>query len=176
MSKNFSEVVSIFPQISVSSMYVYISFSLCFRLQICSLLHQRYQEFSSSLVQGLLKVFFPGKSGDDSEADRNLRAMKKRSSLKLLLELFYVGVTEDSGIFVNIIKDLTNVDHFKDRDATQTNLSLLASFARQGRTFLGLPQSGQELLDEVQYFFHLFLVPFLLLLVFSLPYYFYKFS
>ncbi|KAF7147240.1 hypothetical protein RHSIM_Rhsim03G0121600 [Rhododendron simsii] len=117
-------------------------------VQICSLLHQRYQEFSSSLVQGLLKVFFPGKSGDDSEADRNLRAMKKRSSLKLLLELFFVGVTEDSGIFVNIIKDLTSVDHLKDRDATQTNLSLLASFARQGRTFLGLPQSGQELLEE----------------------------
>ncbi|KAI8031976.1 Regulator of nonsense transcripts UPF2 [Camellia lanceoleosa] len=117
-------------------------------VQICSLLHQRYKDFSPSLVQGLLKVFFPGKSGDDLEVDKNLRAMKKRSTLKLILELYFVGVIEDSGIFINIIKDLTSIEHLKDRDATQTNLSLLASFVRQGRAFLGLPQSGQEILDE----------------------------
>ncbi|GMP22779.1 hypothetical protein CsSME_00000648 [Camellia sinensis var. sinensis] len=117
-------------------------------VQICSLLHQRYKDFSPSLVQGLLKVFFPGKSGDDLEADKNLRAMKKRSTLKLILELYFVGVIEDSGIFINIIKDLTSIEHLKDRDATQTNLSLLASFVRQGRAFLGLPQSGQEILEE----------------------------
>ncbi|XP_057981862.1 regulator of nonsense transcripts UPF2 isoform X1 [Malania oleifera] len=117
-------------------------------VQICSLLHQRYKDFSPSLVQGLLKVFFPGKSGDDLDADRNMRAMKKRSSLKLLVELYFVGVIEDSGIFINIIKDLTGVENLKDRDATQTNLSLLASFARQGRIFLGLPLSGQEIYEE----------------------------
>ncbi|KAL0290372.1 UNVERIFIED_CONTAM: Regulator of nonsense transcripts UPF2 [Sesamum calycinum] len=102
-------------------------------VQICSLLHQRYKDFSPSLVQGLLKVFAPGKSAEDLDADKNSRAMKKRSTLKLLLELYFVGVVEDSGIFVNIIKDLTSTEHLKDRDATQTNLSLLASFARQGR-------------------------------------------
>ncbi|KAL6980419.1 Regulator of nonsense transcripts upf2 [Sarracenia purpurea var. burkii] len=117
-------------------------------VQICSLLHQRYKDFSPSLIQGLLKIFFPGKSGEDLEADRNLRAMKKRSTLKLLLELYCVGVIEDSSIFVNIIKDLTSLEHLKDRDAAQTNLSLLASFARQGRSFLGLPLSGQEILEE----------------------------
>ncbi|OVA18186.1 MIF4G-like [Macleaya cordata] len=117
-------------------------------VQICSLLHQRYKDFSPSLIQGLLKVFFPGKSGDDLEADRSLKAMKKRSTLKLLLELYFVGVIEDAGIFVNIIKDLTSSDHLKDRDATSTNLSLLASFARQARIFLGLPQSGQEFHEE----------------------------
>ncbi|GFZ14825.1 regulator of nonsense transcripts UPF2 [Actinidia rufa] len=117
-------------------------------VQICSFLHQRYKDFSPSLTQGLLKAFFPGKSGDDLEVDKNLRAMKKRSTLKLLLELYFVGVIEDGGIFVNIIKDLTSAEHLKDREATQTNLSLLASFARQGRTLLGLPQSGQEILEE----------------------------
>ena len=113
------------------------------------MLHQRYKDFSPSLVQGLLKVFFPGKSGDDSDTDKNLKAMKKRSTLKLLLELYFVGVIEDSGIFVNIIKDLTSIEHLKDRDTTQTNLTLLASFARQGRIFLGLPLSGQEVYEEV---------------------------
>ncbi|XP_030932206.1 regulator of nonsense transcripts UPF2 [Quercus lobata] len=117
-------------------------------VQICSLLHQRYKDFSPSLTQGLLKVFFPGKSGDDLDADKNLKAMKKRSTLKLLLELYFVGVIEDSGIFMNIIKDLTNLEHLKDRDTTQTNMTLLASFARQGRIFLGLTFSGQEIHEE----------------------------
>ncbi|XP_059456237.1 regulator of nonsense transcripts UPF2 [Corylus avellana] len=117
-------------------------------VQICSLLHQRYKDFSPSLIQGLLKVFFPGKSGDDLDADRNLKAMKKRSTLKLLLELYFVGVIEDGGIFMNIIKDLTSLEHLKDRDTTQTNLTLLGSFARQGRIFLGLPLSGQEIHEE----------------------------
>ncbi|XP_059628243.1 regulator of nonsense transcripts UPF2 [Cornus florida] len=118
-------------------------------VQICSLLHQRYKDFAPSLIQGLLKIFFPGKSGDDLDTDRNSRAMKKRSTLKLLMELYFVGVIEDCGIFINIVKDLTAVEHLKDRDATQTNLSLLASFARQARYFLGLPQSGQEVLEEL---------------------------
>jgi regulator of nonsense transcripts 2 len=113
------------------------------------LLHQRYKDFSPSLVQGLLKVFFPGKSGEDLDVDKNSKAMKKRSSLKLLLELYFVGVTEDSSIFINIIKDLTSIENLKDRDTTQTNLTLLASFARQVRVFLGLPLSGQETQEEV---------------------------
>ncbi|CAB4301017.1 unnamed protein product [Prunus armeniaca] len=117
-------------------------------VQICSLLHQRYKDFSPSLLQGLLKIFFPGKSGDDLDVDKNLRAMKKRSTLKLLLELFFVGVIEDGGIFVNIIKDLTSGEHLKDRDTTQTNLTLLASFARQGRMFINLPLSGPEIHEE----------------------------
>lgn len=102
-----------------------------------------------TLIQGLLKVFSPGKSGDESESDRNLKAMKKRSSLKLLLELFFVGVIEDGGIFINIIKDLTSVEQLKDREATQTSLTLLSSFARQGRIFLGLSVTGPEIHEEV---------------------------
>lgn len=87
------------------------------------------------------------------DADKNLKAMKKRSTLKLLLELYFVGVIEDSGIFMNIIKDLTNLEHLKDRDTTQTNMNLLASFARQGRIFLGLTFTGQEIHEEVQFLF-----------------------
>ncbi|KAI5440989.1 Regulator of nonsense transcripts upf2, variant 3 [Lathyrus oleraceus] len=117
-------------------------------VQICSLLHQRYKDFVPTLIQGLLKVFSPGKSGDETDSDRNLKAMKKRSSLKLLMELFFVGVIEDGGIFINIIKDLTSVEQLKDREATQTSLTLLSSFARQGRIFLGLSVSGPEIQEE----------------------------
>ncbi|XP_022887459.1 regulator of nonsense transcripts UPF2-like [Olea europaea var. sylvestris] len=122
-------------------------------VQICSLLHQRYKDFSPSLVRGLLKTFLPGKPPEDIDGDKNSRAMKKQSTLKLLLELYFVGVEEDSSIFTNIVlgivKDLTSTEHFEDRDATQTNLSLLASFARQGRYLLGLPLTGQDILEEV---------------------------
>ncbi|PIA46597.1 hypothetical protein AQUCO_01500258v1 [Aquilegia coerulea] len=117
-------------------------------VQICSLLHQRYKDFSPTLIQCFLKVFFPGKSGEDLDSDRNLKAMKKRSTLRLMTELYFVGVIEDANIFVNVIKDLTNLEHLKDRDTSQMNLSLLTSFARQGRVFLGLSQSGQELFEE----------------------------
>uniref|UniRef100_A0A6N2MRB5 Uncharacterized protein n=1 Tax=Salix viminalis TaxID=40686 RepID=A0A6N2MRB5_SALVM len=67
-------------------------------VQICSLLHQWYKDFSPSLVQGLLKVFFPGKSGEDLDVDKNSKAMKKRSTLKLLLELYFVGFLKGHSI------------------------------------------------------------------------------
>ncbi|KAJ8544156.1 hypothetical protein K7X08_028667 [Anisodus acutangulus] len=118
-------------------------------VKICSLLHQRYKDFSPSLVQGLVKVFFPGNVAEDVDVDRNARAMKKCSTLKHLLEIYFVGVLEDASIFVNIVKDLTSVEHLKDRDATHTNLSLLASFARQERYLLGLPLAGQDILEEL---------------------------
>lgn len=172
------QVVFLFLKLIYLSELVFFStpyLILCIS-KICSLLHQRYKDFSPSLIQGLLKVFFPGKSGDDSDVDRNLKAMKKRSTLKLLLELYFVGVTEDGGIFVNIIKDLSSIEHLKDRDATQTNLTLLASFARQGRILLGLPLSGQEIHEEVIFFwvFPFFstypLVHLVLLMVFMISY------
>ncbi|KAL5208454.1 hypothetical protein ABZP36_032889 [Zizania latifolia] len=102
------------------------------------LLHQRYKDFSPCLIQGLLKVFFPGKSGDDLVAEKSSRAMNKRSTMKLLIELYFVGIVEDASIFVTILKDLTSLEHLKDREATQTNLSLLSAFAHQGRFFIGL--------------------------------------
>lgn len=98
-------------------------------------------------------MFAHGKSVEDVESDKTSKAMKKRSTLKLLVELFFVGVIEDSSIFNNIIKDLTSPEHFRDRDTTQTNLSLLASFARQGRIFIGLPLTGQEIHEEVPLLF-----------------------
>ncbi|RCV34594.1 hypothetical protein SETIT_7G171600v2 [Setaria italica] len=116
-------------------------------VQICSLLHQRYMDFSPCLIQGLLKTFYPEMSGEP-DLDKNARAMKKRSTLKLLMELYFVGIFEDVSTFTTIIKGLTSLEHLKDRETTQTNLSLLASFARQGKSFLGLQQHEQDAYDE----------------------------
>ncbi|XP_062219731.1 LOW QUALITY PROTEIN: regulator of nonsense transcripts UPF2-like [Phragmites australis] len=142
LSKFVSEAVSYICEAKLRSADIQAA------VQVCSLLHQRYKDFSPCLIQGLLKVFFPGKSGDDLDADKNSRAMKKRSTLKLLIELYFVGIVEDASIFVNIIKDLTSAEHLKDREATQTNLSLLSTFARQGRFFVGLQSHGSEFYDE----------------------------
>ncbi|KAG2652512.1 regulator of nonsense transcripts UPF2-like [Panicum virgatum] len=142
LSKFVSEAVSYICEAKLRSADIQAA------VQVCSLLHQRYKDFSPCLIQGLLKVFFPGKSGDDLDADKTSRAMKKRSTLKLLIELYFVGIVEDASIFVNIIKDLTSAEHLKDREATQTNLSLLSTFARQGRFLVGLQSHGQEAYDE----------------------------
>ncbi|XBH78906.1 hypothetical protein VPH35_105013 [Triticum aestivum] len=142
LSKFVSEAVSYICEAKLRSADIQAA------VQVCSLLHQRYKDFSPCLIQGLLKVFLPGKSGDDLDTDKNSRAMKKRSTLKLLIELYFVGIVEDASIFVNIIKDLTSLEHLKDREATQTNLSLLSSFVRQGRLFIGLRSHGHEYYDE----------------------------
>ncbi|KAL9686793.1 hypothetical protein QQ045_031186 [Rhodiola kirilowii] len=149
LSKFFvSEAVAAICEARLKSAEIQAAIQILFR-RICSLLHQRYKDFSPTLAQGLLKVFSHGKSVEDVESDKNMKAMKKRSTLKLLVELFFVGVIEDSSIFNNIIEDLTSAEHFPDQDTTQTNLSLLASFARQGRIFLGLPLSGHGIHEEV---------------------------
>lgn len=118
-------------------------------VQVCSVLHQRYKDFSPTLLQGLLKVFFPGKTVEDPDGDRSSRALRKRSTLRLLTELYYCGVIEDAGVFVSIIRDLTNTEHLRDRDTLQMNLSLLVSFARQGRVFIGMPLLGQDAQEEL---------------------------
>ncbi|CAM6103727.1 unnamed protein product [Calypogeia fissa] len=119
-------------------------------VQVCCLIHQRYKDFSPNLIQGLVKTFFPGKMAEESlEGDRSSRAMRKRSTLRLLVELYFCGVFDDAGIFVSIIKDLTNSDHLRDREVTHTNLSLLVSFARQARVLLGLPLGNQDAQEEI---------------------------
>lgn len=118
-------------------------------VQVCSLLHQRYNDFSPNLLQGLLKVFSPGKIVDDPDGDKSYRALRKRSTLRLLTELYFGGVIEEASVFVSIIRELTNLEHLRDREAVQMNLSLLLSFVRQGRVFFGLPLLGQDVQEEL---------------------------
>eukprot|EP00250_Pteridium_aquilinum_P005189 c15322_g1_i1 orf=194-3865(+) len=143
LSKFVSEAVSAICEAKLKSSDINAA------VQVCSVLHQRYKDFSPTLLQGFLKIFFPGKVVEEPDGDKSSRALKKRSTLKLLMELYVCGVVEDSGVFVSIIRDLCNMEHLRDRDTVQTNLSLLVSFARQGRIFLGLPLSGQDAQEEL---------------------------
>uniref|UniRef100_A0A0A9DAW8 MIF4G domain-containing protein n=1 Tax=Arundo donax TaxID=35708 RepID=A0A0A9DAW8_ARUDO len=141
LSKFVSEAVSYICEAKLRSADIQAA------VQICSLLHQRYMDFSPCLIQGLLKAFFPGNSGE-SDSDKNARAMKKRITLKLLMELYLVGIVEDVSTFTTIIEELTSLEHLKDCETDQTNLSLLASFARQGNYFLGLEGHGEDACDK----------------------------
>ncbi|KAJ8557118.1 hypothetical protein K7X08_002743 [Anisodus acutangulus] len=117
---------------------------------ICSLLHQRYKDFSPSLVQGLVKVFFPGKVIEDVDVDRNARAMKKRSTSKLLLEVYFVGVLEDTGIFVNIVKDLTSVEHLKGHCDRSLLSNYMMSYIIYTMIFVVLVKDSTPDADETQ--------------------------
>ena len=61
------------------------------------------------------------------------------------------GVIEDTGIFITIIRDLASLEHLKDRDTSHKKRSLLASFARHARYFIGLSHVGEELVEEVHF-------------------------
>ncbi|KAJ3680250.1 hypothetical protein LUZ60_016528 [Juncus effusus] len=141
LSKFVSEAVSYICEAKLKSSDIQAA------VQVCSLLHQRYKDFSPCLIQGLLKVFSPaGKTGE--ELDSNSKAMKRRSTIKLLMELYFVGILEDASVFVSIVKDLTSNEYLKDKEATQTNISLLTSFAKQGRFLLGLALPDQQIHEE----------------------------
>lgn len=69
-------------------------------------------------------------------------AMKRRSAFKLLTELLLVGFYSDAAILLNAVKALASVDFHRDKEAAQSALSLLASFAKGCREdILGLPNA-----------------------------------
>ncbi len=106
---------------------------------ICSLLHQRYPDFSGLLIPSLVK-FFPSPAKQHSqqyqqtaetEQEKNAKLLKKRTVLRLLSELFIVGVYTDTAILFSIFQDLTHWDPSpKDKDINYNNLSLIVSFVR----------------------------------------------
>nr|KAJ0200144.1 hypothetical protein LSAT_V11C600308900 [Lactuca sativa] len=79
---------------------------------------------------------------------QKLKGLEKAKCFKLILELLFDGVIEDTGIFITIIRDLASLEHLKDRDTAHTNLSFLAIFARHARYFIGLSHAGEELVEE----------------------------
>eukprot|EP00898_Chlorokybus_atmophyticus_P007627 jgi/Chlat1/7866/Chrsp66S07293 len=107
---------------------------------VCSFLHQRYAEFSSQLVAALVRAFKLA----DTDADKNARPVRKRSSLRLLVELYQGGVYDTPQVLQNAVKELTGSEQLRDRELLQQNLSLLVSFARQSQGMLGRNPSDPE--------------------------------
>ncbi|KAJ3127315.1 hypothetical protein HK098_006494 [Nowakowskiella sp. JEL0407] len=90
-------------------------------VEICSLMHQRFAEFTPVLVSTLVKQLAPpgppanGVTAEQKEKDDVARIAKQKNSLRLLGELYLVGIAVDppnakEGLINQILKDLIASD------------------------------------------------------------------
>ncbi|DBA81963.1 TPA: hypothetical protein ACH3X1_007672 [Trebouxia sp. C0004] len=120
-SKYVSEAVTAITEANLKSKDINAA------VQICSALHQRYPDFQSELVAALSRTAAP--KADEEKAN----AIKRRSAFKLLTELLLVGVYTDAAVLLTAVKSLASIDFLRDREAAQSALSLLATFAKSCR-------------------------------------------
>jgi regulator of nonsense transcripts 2 len=70
-------------------------------VEICSLLHQRFAEFSPLLLDSLIKQLGPpptlsGMSAEQREREESGRLSRQKATMRLLSELYIVGVAPSS--------------------------------------------------------------------------------
>ncbi|KAJ3048469.1 hypothetical protein HK097_010505 [Rhizophlyctis rosea] len=120
--------------------------------EVCSLLHQRFAPnvFADPLLGTILKGFAHVPDGKDMtpegrEKEETQRLTRQRSTLRLLTELYIVGLARDApdgkeGLIVRILKQLL----INDKDA-MSNISLAVTFVRYyGDQFLGKIIKGRR--------------------------------
>ncbi|TPX42303.1 hypothetical protein SeMB42_g00930 [Synchytrium endobioticum] len=104
-------------------------------VEICSLLHQRFKDFTPELIPALVKQIGPppstsNMSPEQKEREEAARVTKQRSIMRLLTELYFVGMVVDppnakDAILARMIKDLI----VSDKDG-YANLPLAVTFAK----------------------------------------------
>jgi regulator of nonsense transcripts 2 len=67
-------------------------------IEMCSKLHQRYDDFAVPLINSLKESLL-----DPSEEDDN---KKKRMQLRMIIELFQVGIFQDGDFFCTLLRNL----------------------------------------------------------------------
>lgn len=111
-------------------------------VEVCGLLHRRYPEFCTQIGPALAKVFSAKPSTVAGEDERSI-LKRRRSSLRLLHDLFASGILRQPGMqpLVSITQELCEATGSKkDREGAQNALALLAQFAKVAReALLGLP-------------------------------------
>lgn len=138
-------------------------------VEVCSAIHARYSEFAEMLGPAVLvriayflvsyfrcsscslsfKASFeqsdPSKlPADVSEVELNNMIKKRRSALRLIMELFVAGLIDDEAYLQRCISDLIKKDPLRSTGRTH-NLLMLVSFARHGAgPILGFPPKGLE--------------------------------
>lgn len=145
LSKYISEVVNAIVEAKLKLSDINIA------VKISSLLHQRYPDFTPTLIPALIKSFSSGAtapSSSETEAERNSRIIRRRTQLRFISELFLVGVITDSDILFKQVQELMNYDIFskdKDREASFMNITLIVSFLRSlGDDLLGLSSGNAK--------------------------------
>ncbi|KAI8927114.1 armadillo-type protein [Entophlyctis helioformis] len=109
-------------------------------VEICSLIHQRFPEFSPLLTANVAKALGPppntaGLSPEQRDREEAARVSRQRSSLRLITELYLVGIAEDApkakdgGLIVGILADMFS------KDKTHANLPIVVAFAKYFGTY-----------------------------------------
>lgn len=115
-------------------------------VKICSLLHQRYAEFTPALIPQLVSQFpSSGKSvlqiKNETEQERTAKLTKRRVTLRFLGELFLVGIIESHEMIFRILQDMIQSDQNQTikEIAPFQNLPLIVSFMKTvGKEMLNL--------------------------------------
>jgi regulator of nonsense transcripts 2 len=105
--------------------------------EVCSVLHERYEEFSPSLLPLLHRLMQPSE-------EKSVTVTKRRNTLRLILELFLIGVHSNleliNAIVSKLVKEGLAVAGDNENDkctATQSqlqnSLALLATFAKHSK-------------------------------------------
>lgn len=124
--------------------------------QVCSLIHQRYKEFSSSLGESLVKILTGPKAqsgvseetGEGGSSEKSPKTLKKRNVIRLLCELYLCGVLKDPTVVLSVMKEVSSLENLsvkeKEKEAAISHVSLVVTFVRHGRPLFGLPLSTLE--------------------------------
>lgn len=99
-------------------------------VHLSSLLHQRYAEFTETLLPTLLKLFvFPKQEKED---EKTSRLVKQRMMLRFVTELILLGVYNDLGVVLQLLKDIVSpcsppLSLSRSRRLTSTTFSFFIS-------------------------------------------------
>ena len=72
--------------------------------KLCECLHKRYEDFTDSLLTGVKNSLLSTPSDEDKDALK-----RRRLQIRLLLELFFLGVFEDDTFFLQVIRMLLGI-------------------------------------------------------------------
>lgn len=104
-------------------------------VEIISLLHQTYVDFSAPLVEALRTFVLPPQPEAllkmaEGEAEALPSPLQRRTKLRLFMELYLVGVCGDAKPVLEAVKEMARLEYKTAPDLYQHSLSTLASFAK----------------------------------------------
>jgi len=153
LEKYIAEVVSAISEAKLKNQA-----DIAAAVEICSLLHQRFSEFSKLLQDALLKQLNPGShssnnlSGEQKEKEDSTRLARQKSVLPLFIELYLVNVFRDISLnkekemlVVIVLKKLLTVDK-----NIHNNIPLaVIVMSNYGRELTGIiPQKQEEVKED----------------------------
>ena len=153
LTRYISEVVNAVVEVKLKTTDVAAA------VDVCSMLHHRYPDFSEALIQGLLKEMEPQQEppvppagSKPSDPDPEI-VRKQRVVLRFLTELYIVGlITDVDVLFDQVLRIGSKHERGKNvyffRQQQMDNMTLLAGFVRHaGQQFLGVTSAKQKAAD-----------------------------